>query len=61
MKLRKEYYENSIYILSDDDFDEIDAWNELNDEEVENYEFVEFDKSVANHYNVKNCAIFHLS
>ncbi|MGD8305192.1 MAG: hypothetical protein PVF17_00935 [Ignavibacteria bacterium] len=59
-ELIKKYYDGSIYILSDEDFTEEEATDELNYEELENAYFVEFDKSVASFYNYENCAIFHV-
>jgi len=58
---KKEYFENSIYILSNNNINEVDAWGELDDDEIEFAEFIEFDYAVANHYGYQNCAIFHIS
>jgi len=59
--MEKKYYNNSIYILSNEDFREEDAWNELSEEETEKAEFIEFDYAVASYNNFKNCAIFHIN
>ena len=59
MEVKKEYYNTSLYILSEQFLNNEQAFNYLNDEEKENYDFIEFDYAVASHFNYKNCAIFH--
>jgi len=60
--MEKKYFENSIYVLSDDDdFCEADAFGMLSEEEAEKSEFIEFDKSVADYHGYKYCAIYHSS
>lgn len=50
----------SVYALSNDNFTEQEAWEQLPGEYEERAEFIEFDSSVASHYGYENCAIFHV-
>lgn len=63
MKIIKNYKANkddvmSWYILSDEDFDEQEAFEALTDD-VPEVRFIEFDLSVAQFHNYNYCAIFH--
>jgi len=55
--------ENSAYVLFDDEnLDPTECWEFLESEKIENvedYNFVEYDLTVAQHFGQKNAAIFH--